>query len=188
MEQIRYTNHSGGCDGADICWENEGLKYGVESVGYSFHNHKQYSYNRKILNQDELREGWRNVMIAEKTLRRGLNTRQSFYVRNLVSRNWFQVKNAESIFAVGSFVDDNHDLVNGGTGWAVQMAIDNDKSVFFFDQFTNLWYNYSKEMGKFDELIGIPTLTKNFAGIGSRNLNDNGKRAIINIYEFNFKK
>ena len=65
MEQIRYTNHSGGCDGADICWENEGLKYGVESVGYSFHNHKQYSYNRKILNQDELREGYHDTRADE---------------------------------------------------------------------------------------------------------------------------
>jgi hypothetical protein len=184
----KYVNHSGGCAGADMCWENEGLKYGVESVGYSFHNHTQYSNNQKILNQEELKKGWEHVLIAEKTLKRNLNSRQSFYVKNLVSRNWFQVKNAEAIYAVGSFVNEERKLVNGGTGWAVQMAIDNDKPVYFFDQVTDKWYKFIKCFNKFIKMYVLPKLTENFAGIGSRELNENGKNAIINIYKHNFEE
>jgi hypothetical protein len=183
----KYTNHSGGCDGADMCWENEGLQYGVTSVAYSFYNHKQHSQNQHILNRKQLDEGWRNVMIAEKTLRRGLNTKQSFYVRNLVSRNWFQVKHADAIFAISAFVNEEHNEVKGGTGWAVQMAIDNNKPIFFFDQESNEWYEYSYSDEKFLVMEYLPTLTENFAGIGSRELTKIGKSAIKQLYEYNFK-
>lgn len=180
-----FTNHSGGCRGADMCWETEGLKYGVESVSYSFHNHIQYSYNPKVLNTAELKEGWNHVMIAEKTLQRGLTIKESFYVKNLVSRNWFQVKNADAIFAVSTFQDDTHKVVKGGTGWAVQMAIDNKKLVYFYDQELCKWYWYDYRIGKFSELQGIPKLKENFAGIGSALLNDNGTKAIKDVYEAN---
>ena len=183
-----YTSHSGGCKGADMCWETEGLKYGVASVSYSFHNHVQYSYNQKILSTKELQEGWANVMVAEKSLQRGLNLDQSYYVRNLVSRNWFQVKNCEAVFAIGSFLDESHKIVNGGTGWAVQMGLDSRKRVYFFDQEGNKWYGYDFIQKKFTELSEIPTLTKNFAGVGSANLNENGKNAIIKIYKHNFNE
>lgn len=183
----KYTNHSGGCRGADMCWETEGLKYGVESISYSFHNHIQYSYNPKILNTGELKEGWAHVMVAEKTLQRNFTTKESFYVRNLVSRNWFQVKNADAIFAVSTFLNDEHKVVNGGTGWAVQMAIDNKKLVYFYDQDGCKWYWYDYRIEKFSELNGIPKLKENFAGIGSAKLNENGINAIKDIYEANLK-
>lgn len=184
---MSYVNHSGGALGADMCWENEGKKYGVESIAYSFYNHTQYSENQNILSNNQLKEGWQNVLIAEKTLKRNMSSRQSFYVKNLLSRNWFQVKNSEAIFAVGSFLNEEQTIVNGGTGWAVQMAIDNEKPVFFFNQPTDKWYEYSYTEEKFIEMDGLPTLTENFAGIGSRNLEDNGKKAIEEVYKFNFK-
>tara|TARA_R110000772_G_scaffold17946_3_gene49934 strand:+ start:102030 stop:102587 length:558 start_codon:yes stop_codon:yes gene_type:complete len=179
----KYMNHSGGCIGADMYWETEGLKYGVESTSYSFYNHVQYSYNQKVLSTKELKEGWNNVQIAEKTLNRGLNINQSFYVRNLVSRNWFQVKNAEAIFAVSTFLNDEHKIVNGGTGWAAQMAIDNNKPVYFFDQIGYNWYQYNYTLKVFQLILEIPLLTEDFAGIGSANLNENGKEAIRDVYK-----
>lgn len=48
------------------------------------------------------------------------------------------------------------------------MAIDVNKPVYVFDQERNKWYT------KVDEdwvEIGTPTLTPNFAGIGTRNIN-----------------
>jgi hypothetical protein len=188
MSEIKqYTSHSGGCKGADMFWETEGLKYGVASIAYSYHNHVQYGYNQKILNADELKEGWENVMIAEKSLRRDLRITQSFYVRNLVSRNWFQVKNSETVFAISTFLNNAHTQVNGGTGWAVQMGIDNNKPVFFFDQLICKWFEYDYTQRKFVDFDGIPTLTHNFAGVGSANLNEDGEDAIREIYKFNFK-
>jgi len=59
-----YICHSGGCSGSDMVWENEGNKYGVFTIAYSFYNHKQEGWNRKILSGEELKEGFEHVKIA----------------------------------------------------------------------------------------------------------------------------
>ena len=110
---MNYTCHSGGCPGSDMFWENEGYKYGVKTIAYSFYNHVQESKNQKVLTVEELNEGFEHVKIASKGIKRNPNVRYP-YVRNLLSRNWFQVKNAEAIFAVGKFISTK--LVSGGTG------------------------------------------------------------------------
>lgn len=185
---MKYVNHSGGCPGADMCWETNGLKYGVETIAYSFHNHIHESSNPKILTVDELREGLIQVKIAARTLKRPVDGLYP-YVQNLLSRNWFQVKNADAIYAIGMFQTDAHLKVDGGTGWAVQMALDVNKPVFFFDQLSKQWYNsyFSLSTPKFIPLYEIPILTHNFAGIGTRRLSDHGKMAILDVYEHTFK-
>lgn len=185
---MSYVNHSGGCPGADMVWETEGLKYGVVTIAYSFHNHVQDSTNPKILTQDELAEGWAHVQIADKTLNQ--NAEQIFYpyMRNLLSRNWFQVKGADTIFAVGEFTDEYQTTVAGGTGWAVQMAIDNNKPIFFFDQESNDWFTYLYADRTFASLGVAPKLTPHFAGIGTRALNVNGINAIKEVLRTTFEE
>jgi len=184
---MAYTNHSGGCPGSDMYWEEVGKLYGVKTIAYSFYNHTQYSDNQYKLSTEELLEGWNNVLIAEKTLKRGvLRNEHNPYIRNLLSRNWFQVKNSDTVFAIGTFLNKNHTKVNGGTGWAVQMAIDNYKNVYFFDQNLESWFIYSNIEKKFLQMYNIPKLTESFAGIGTRELNLQGKNAITNIMRDTF--
>ncbi len=179
-----YVCHSGGCSGSDMEWENEGLKYGVKTISYSFWNHKQEGRNPKILTDEELGEGFEHVLKANETMKL-YPQRQPQYIKNLLSRNWFQVKNSESIFAVGKFK--NLKIVAGGTGWTVQMAIDNQKPVFFFDQLNNSWTTFDYSTGNWYVLeTDVPLLTKNFAGIGTREINDLGKNAIKEIYKRQF--
>ena len=52
---------------------------------------------------------------------------------------WSQVKYSDSIFAIG-YVDKSGTQVTGGTGWAVQMAINNKKPVFTYDQNDRQWF------------------------------------------------
>ena len=78
------------------------------------------------------------------------------------------MKNSESIFAIGTI---NGKQVNGGTGWAVQMGIDEGKSVYVFDQEKCKWYFWNRDF----EVCNTPILTKNYAGIGTREINENGK-------------
>lgn len=188
MTTKKYINHSGGCPGADMTWENLGKPYGVKSIAYSFYNHVQEGENQKILTYDELQEGWRHVEIASASLKRPLERIQYPYVKNLISRNWYQVKNADSIFAIGKFDGKLKARVSGGTGWAVQMAIDNKKPIYFFDQPTDEWYIYVYYENKFLRFYDEPTLTENFAGIGTREMNTFGVRAIELVYEHTFKK
>jgi len=183
-KKMNYICHSGGCPGSDMFWEDEGNKYGVTTIAYSFYGHTQKGKNRKILERPELDEGFEHVKIASMGIGRNPNPRWP-YVKNLISRNWFQVKNAESVFAIGKFI--NKKIVSGGTGWAVQMGVDNKKPVFFFDQPTNTWNKFNYEKGEFEVIDYIPKLTENFTGVGTRELEESGMNAIKKIYETNFR-
>jgi hypothetical protein len=143
MENNLYINHSGGCSGSDMEWENRCLSYGIKTVAYSFPGHTQYGANPKILTESELEEGWQQVLLCEKPIKRPLyKIKYTPYVRNLLCRNWFQVKNADSIYAIGRLVKGNNKLVDGGTGWAVQMAINHQKPVYLFEQTLDRWMIY----------------------------------------------
>lgn len=184
---MKYICHSGGCLGSDIEWEKEGEKYDVKTIAYSFYNHKNYGKNPKVLTVEELEEGYSKCRIANKTLKRNFDEIQYPYIKNLLARNWFQVKNSDAIFAIiKGFI--SRDIVEGGTGWAVQMAIDCDKPVFVCTQhpMDNRWFRYMPIVG-FESLRGeIPKLTENFAGIGTREITECGKFAIQNIYKNTF--
>jgi hypothetical protein len=182
---MTYVNHSGGCPGADMAWEIAGRDFGVHTIAYSFHNHKQHGEHPYVMNSNELAEGYTNVLRAARTIRRPVE-HQMPYVKNLLSRNWFQVKHAEAIFAVGKL--QSASLVDGGTGWAVQMAIDEKKPVYVFDQRDyQCWVEFDYTAKHFKEMTTLPILTTHFAGIGTRDINDVGLLAIQEIYEHTFK-
>ena len=174
--QDKYVNHSGGAVGSDSYWGAIGEKYGVVSEHYYYGN-KTPNGNHQIT-QEQFEEGKEHVLKANETLHR----RPDAYM-NLLSRNYAQVKNADAIFAVGHL---KNGIVDGGTGWAVQMAIDDNKPVYVYDQTRKQWF--SNINGQWQVFSGIPKLTKNFAGIGTRKLNQDGKDAIKQVYENTFNE
>ncbi len=183
---MTYTCHSGGCPGADMTWEVLGRDYGVKTIAYSYPGHTQEGANPYIMTVEELDEGWEHIQIAAPSLKRKLSAYwPPEYVKKLLCRNWFQVKNAERIYAIGTFETKNKDRVNGGTGWAVQMGIDSQKLVFFFDQDSVQWYVYRPNAGRFEGVQIIP-LCENFAGVGTRDISDEGIMAIHLLYEKTF--
>jgi hypothetical protein len=183
--QVQYKLHSGGAIGADITWEIIGREFGLKEFNHYFiEGYKTTKGNASIKMSDRLEKAIDEDLIkANRSLRRKYPTRNA-YVNNLLRRNWFQVANSESIFAISRI---ENDLVSGGTGWAVQMAIDKGKPVFVFCQLTGKWYTYNQ--GKWKE-TETPSLTLNFAGIGTREIEDSGKQAIRNVYNktFDIKK
>ena len=182
LKDNTYINHSGGAYGSDFNWGNVGEKYGVESKHYYGEGSKTPFGNTPVSDSD-LKEADSHLEKANKTLNRRFPTSKE-YVNNLLRRNWQQVKNSDAIFAVSTIADNN--TVNGGTGWAVQMAIDNNKPVHVFDQDKGKWYEYNYSTKSWNE-TDTPTLTKNFAGIGTRKLNDAGKKAIEEVYKKTFE-
>lgn len=186
MVKRNYTCHSGGCPGSDMEWENQCKHYGIKTIAYSFPMHVQEGINPYIMSENELEEGWKQVLLCEKPIKRPLyKIKHNTYVKNLLCRNWFQVKNSESIFSIGQLVKGSDRLVDGGTGWAVQMAVNNNKPVFLFEQNLKEWLIYVRYPNKFVSINIIPPLTENFAGIGTRQITDAGKKAIKEILEFN---
>jgi hypothetical protein len=185
-----YTCHSGGAIGSDTQWETIGEEYGVNTIAYSFVGHDTESTNKRIISLDGLVAAIPHLEKANETLKRGKFETRSPYVIKLLCRNWYQVKNSDAIYAIGEF---NHKrtynrTVKGGTGWAVQMAVDNKKDVYVFDQSESKWYVYLKNFQLYVELQEPITLRKNFAGIGTRKLKDNGLNAIKEAYRNTFEK
>ena len=166
-----HVNHSGGAIGSDSVWGDIGADYGVKSNHYYYKN--KTPKGNVAITKAQFEEGKAKVLEANKTL--GRKNPEKYM--NLLARNWQQVKNADTVFAVGKIKGSQ---VDGGTGWAVQMAIDSGKPVYVFDQNTNKWHMWNN--GNFIE-TETPTLTKNFAGIGTREISETGKKAIRNVYE-----
>ena len=191
-----YVNHSGGAVGADLFWGSEGAKLGIKSNHYRSGNMKTIDGSVTISPED-LAEG---QVEAAKAAKRNWGYQYAKMKMDELIRNWAQVKYSDAIFAVSSiaavgervFPDQPKDLrvavapsVTGGTGYAVGMAINHNKPVYVFNQKASTkypvgWYTWD---GKDFVVTDVPMLTKNFAGIGSRNLTPEGKKAIEAVYK-----
>lgn len=179
MKLIEYTNHSGGARGSDSEWDNIGSEYGMISNKHYYADGEKTPNGNVPLTKEQLLEADHHLIEANKTLHRRFPTGRN-YINNLLRRNWWQVKNSDAIFAISTITNNK---VDGGTGWAVHMAISVNKPVFVFDQMKNEWFTWNNEFVKTE----IPTLTKNFAGIGTREINENGKSAIHSVYKNTLK-
>lgn len=196
-----YVNHSGGARGSDSVWGQIGEEYGVTSRHYYADGEKTPTGN-VALTKDQLAEANEHLRQANTKLNRKFPTSNE-YVNNLLRRNWYQIKNSDAIYAIAESFDIVKDntkpknttditksvysyraTVKGGTGWAVQMAIDNSKPVYVFDQSDGKWYQYSASQDNLGWIeTDTPILTPNFAGIGTRNINEAGMQAIRDVYE-----
>lgn len=192
MEQIylknpkHYTLFSGGAEGSDLYWQRIGAKFGMRVKAFSFEAHNTRNSNaRVVLSQEQLKEADEFLHNANRTLKRYFPTGKSF-VNNLLRRNWYQVKDTGAVFAVGR-VNFSRSTVEGGTGWAVQMAIDSKKAVYVFDIASSTWQHFDYDKSSFMP-CKLPTLSLNFTGIGTRSLPECGKQAIDNIFENTFGK
>lgn len=174
------TMHSGGAYGADTVWENAATKYGVKTNAWSFEGHTGViSPNAIVLTKEQLAEADGHLAKANETLERKWPTSQE-YKSNLLRRNWYQVKDSDAVFAVSTL---DNGIVTGGTAWAVQMALDTGKPVFLYEQNQKQWLVNNGDGWKQTD---TPTLTKNFAGIGSRQVNEAGEAAIEAVFEKTF--
>lgn len=177
--------HSGGAEGADSYFEEIGQKYGVQTLAYSYKTAYHKSKNKVELSEDEYQEGILHVSIANETLNKFKIKR---YMK-LLARCWFQVKNADQIFAISTIIiKNNREFVKGGTGWTVQMAIDNNKEVLLFDQKKDSWFYWDYKECKFKIRNEIPIITtSNFTGIGARIINEKGINAIEQLFQKSFE-
>src|SRR5574344_564768 len=170
-----FTLFSGAAPGADTEWSKIGKEFGLSKTrDYLTTDMEKLTIEQSSIIEDAYKK------VVTQLGRKFLSA--STYVGKLVRRDYLQAKSADQIFAI-STIDFNKNTVNGGTGYAVQMAINMNKPVHVFDQNLNKWFTYKE--GKFIEET-TPQLTKNFADIGTREINDSGKQAIREVYTKTF--
>jgi hypothetical protein len=137
---VEYINHSGGANGSDTFWGDIGKQFGVISNHYWYKNVTPNG-NTEISKEDAI-EGQRKVTIAARQMGRIGNNQQ---VRSeLLIRNWAQVKYSDAIFAITTMLSVGQEMDygkialirqgKGGTGYAIQMGINENKPVYVFDQ------------------------------------------------------
>ena len=171
-----FIMHSGGAVGSDFVWMKLGKYYGVKEFRHYYHG-ELTPFGNILISDEDFEEGKSEVYKANSVLER-----RPWKYMDLLARNWSQVKYSDSIFAIG-YVDKSGTQVTGGTGWAVQMAINNKKPVFTYDQNDRQWFYYDYNCNMFREHHDEIVLTKNFAGIGTRGLLYSGGKAIQKVYE-----
>lgn len=165
-----YTMNSGGAYGGDTYWDVIGRQFGLTNI-----NHFRPIDNQRM----------------SKTLRDGnvkpfpVKHEQSNYAREqikqltgrelhqdlageLLARDFYQVDKSDGVFAIAN-ITSSQKAVQGGTNMAVQIGIKQGKPVHVYDLNTESWYQYNQSTGKF-EVEDTPVLTKSFAGVGTRNI------------------
>lgn len=189
-----FRIHSGGAHGSDHYWGAIGEKYGIPSNHYYFG--QKTPFGNKEITQQDYDEGKYEVA---KAAAYNYGYKYPTMKNSLLIRNWAQVKYADAVFAIGHLVRPGEKLfpnlkndtrvatnaaVTGGTGYAIAMAILHNKPVYVFDQTREKWYKNIN--GQWSE-SEVPTLTSNFAGIGTREINDAGRKAIEDAFKNTFK-
>lgn len=165
-----YTMNSGGAYGGDTYWDVIGRQFGLTKI-----NHFRPADNQRL--SKTLRD--RNVKPFSIT------HEQSNYAREqikqltgrelpydiggeLLARNFYQVDKSDGVFAIANITSSQR-AVEGGTNMAVQVGIKQGKPVHVYDLNTESWYQYNQSTGRF-EVEDTPVLTKSFAGVGTRNI------------------
>jgi predicted NAD-dependent protein-ADP-ribosyltransferase YbiA (DUF1768 family) len=198
VEAKDFTNHSGGAEGSDIQWDKTGKEFGFINNKHYWTETKTPHGNTEITKED-FEEGRYE---SAKAAKRNFGYQYSAMKDSRLIRNWSQVKHSDAIFAIGKIVNIGEKIfpnqksdtriatnpsVTGGTGYAVGMGINNNRPVYVFnqsksDKYDIGWYKWDNNSNNFIK-TEIPTLTKEFAGIGTREINDAGKQAIRDVYE-----
>lgn len=165
-----YTMNSGGAYGGDTYWDVIGRQFGLTNI-----NHFRPADNQRL--SKTLRD--RNVKPFSIT------HEQSNYAREqikqltgrelpydiggeLLARDFYQVDKSDGVFAIAN-ITSSYKAVQGGTNMAVQVGIKQCKPVHVYDLNTESWYQYNQSTGRF-EVEDTPVLTKSFAGVGTRNI------------------
>lgn len=165
-----YTMNSGGAYGGDTYWDVIGRSFGLTNINHF----------RPIDNQNM------SKTLRDKNIKPfSITHEQSSYAREqikqltgreihqdlageLLARDFYQVDKSDGVFAIAN-ITSSQKSVEGGTNMAVQIGIKQGKPVHVYDLNTESWYQYNQSTGKF-EVEDTPVLTKSFAGVGTRNI------------------
>jgi hypothetical protein len=184
----QFTNHSGGAYGGDTYWDMIGREFGVT-------NHKHYRHAGNTSLSAQLKKAGVEAEVlteeqmdaARTEVEKLLGEKYPDNIQgNLQVRNYYQVANADAVYAIAEItqvvdkdapknttditksVNSYKHIVKGGTNTAVQLGIKLGKPVYVWDLATQSWYKW--DGNRWFEETDTPTLTKNFAGIGSRDI------------------
>ena len=175
--------YSGGAAGTEEFFGAQAEAWGIEEVNYSFEGHQAVRKRGvRVLTQNELMLKDVSMTYVSRLMGREY-TRAPLFRKVLQSICW-QVSSGSEVIVVGEIQDDK--TVRGGTGWGAEFAKLCNKPPLVFDQSRDAWFRWiNEEWVKKDD----PVITHaNFTATGTRFLEANGRKAIVDLYARSFNR
>ena len=184
MQKSDYILFSGAAPGAEAEFGACAERHGIEEVNFTFDGHTEARRRGiRVLNHEELQAGDISLEYVSKLMNRRYT--DSPTMRRILQTLWYQVNHGQEIYVIGVILADG--TVRGGTGWGAEFAKLCNKPLFVFDQEKNGWFEWT---GRDWKALGeTPRITHaHFTGTGTRSIQDNGKRAIEDLFTKSFER
>jgi len=168
--------YSGGLKGAECAFGEAAEKWGIKEVNFTFPG--RTPDRRKhlvVLSEDDLKRGDISMELAARMMNRTYY--EADKIRKVLQTIFHMVNKGHQVFVVGIIQADN--TVQGGTGWAVELAKLFNRPVSVFDQDRNQWFTWRQDSWQED----TPKIAHHtFVGSGTRNLTAAGQAAIDKLF------
>jgi hypothetical protein len=175
---------SGGAQGAEAEFGAQAEAFGIEEVNYTFEGHRLIrARGLHYLNHEELLAGDVSLEYVSKLMNRRYADSPTF--RKILQSIWYQINKGQEIYVIGEILEDK--TVKGGTGWGAEFAKLCNKPLFVFDQQQDAWFKWDQR--DWVKLAGaqLPVIEHiHFSGTGTRQLEENGRRAIGDLFARSF--
>ena len=177
LDRSQITMYSGGHRGAETEFGKTAERWGIQEVTFSFEGHAaERERGLQILSPDELDKG--DVSMAIVSLRMGRTYARTAKIRKVIQSIFHMVNKGHHVIAIGWVQPD--DTVKGGTGWGVELAKLFNRPVHVYDQDKKGWFTWKDNSW----VVDSPIITdKTFVGTGTRNLSEDGRKAIRDLFE-----
>ncbi len=182
MQPAHCILFSGAAQGAEAAFGAAAERHGLEEVHFTFEGHNATrTRGMRVLTQAELKQGDVSLAYVSRLMHRAFRDTPLF--RKVLQCIWHQVNHGQEIYVVGQILEDG--TVKGGTGWGAEFAKLCNKPLFVFAQDQDHWFHWRGEAWEED---AAPRITHpQFAGTGTRFLQENGLRAINALFERSFR-
>ena len=175
------TLFSGAAQGAESAFGAAAERHGIDEVNFTFEGHSDArTRGIRVLTHAELKRGDVSLAYVSRLMHRDFHDTPLF--RKVLQTLWHQANSGQEIYVVGRILDDG--TVKGGTGWGAEFAKLCNKPLFVFDQERPGWHCWdgSSWQKAADPVIGH----SQFTGSGTRFLNEEGRKAINQLFARSF--
>ena len=184
MNKEDFVLFSGGAKGAEAEFGVNAERFGIDEVNFTFEGHAiERLRGLRALNHKELKNGDVSLEYISRLMNRTYTDNPTF--RKVLQSIWYQINNGQEIYVIGEILNDN--TVKGGTGWGAEFAKLCNKPLYVFDQKHNAWFVWN-QTGWIERRRGEEPVISHihFTGTGTRFLEDNGRKAIRELFERTF--
>lgn len=183
MQREHCILFSGGAPGAEAEFGAQAERYGIDEVNFTFEGHTiARDRGQRVLTHEELLAGDVSLEYVSRLMNRRYT--EGPKLRKILQTIWYQVNSGQEIYVVGHIEDDK--TVRGGTGWGAEFAKLCNKPLAVFDQARDRWFAWSGTDWQPREAGALTITHPHVTGTGTRVLEENGRRAIADLFSRSF--